>query len=151
MLEISGPALALLMRSVLERGVPFRFRAAGGSMTPLIRDGDVLTVVPARLAETDPGDVVAFIRPGREALVVHRLLDRGGGGFSTRGDNAAQNDGRFDPERLLGRVVRVERDGRRVSIGLGPERRLIALLARKRLLRPLAAAIAKGKRFLSSR
>ncbi len=149
-LGLSGPALALLMQAVLERGVPFRFRAGGTSMSPFIRDGDVLTIAPARLADTGPGDVVAFTRPGREALVVHRLLKRSEDQFSTRGDNAGEDDGVFEAARLLGQVVRVERGGRRVAIGMGLERHAIALLALKNALRPALLTLAKLKRLFKS-
>jgi hypothetical protein len=45
-------------------------------------------------------------------------------------------------------VVRVERRGRRVQLGLGPERRLIALLSRHHLLVPWVARLVQIKRGL---
>ena len=58
-LQLSSRALAELMKNVLARGLPFRFRVRGWSMTPFIRDFDVVTVVP--LGSTPrTGDVVAF-------------------------------------------------------------------------------------------
>ena len=41
------------------------------------------------------------------------------------------------PDDLLTRLLTVERDGRRVRLGLGPERALLALLSRWGLLAPL--------------
>ena len=45
-LQLSGRALAGLMKNVLARDLPFRFRARGWSMSPFIRDLDVITVKP---------------------------------------------------------------------------------------------------------
>ena len=62
-----------LLTAVLARGSLFRFQARGFSMSPFIRDGDVLTLAPApdRLRI---GDVVAFINPCNQQLSVHRLV-----------------------------------------------------------------------------
>ena len=49
---------------------------------------------------------------------------------------------------ILGRVTRIERAGRRVRLGLGPERALIAVLSRRGLLRPLGLRIGPLLRLL---
>jgi hypothetical protein len=54
-----------------------------------------------------------------------------------RGDNSLQADGFFPKTSILGRVERVERNGKRVYLGLGPERFLIAFLTRTNLLLPV--------------
>ena len=43
-LSLSGYVLIELMKAVLEKNVPFRFRGKGFSMSPFIRDGDVITI-----------------------------------------------------------------------------------------------------------
>jgi signal peptidase len=134
-LSLSGPALQELLRAVLDRGIPFRLTALGFSMHPFIRDGDILTVSPK--PETRLGDVVAFCHPDTGKLVVHRVLGRAPGGYLLRGDNAPEVDGLIPPEKILGLVTGVERKGRKVRLGRGPERRLLAWLARRDLLRPL--------------
>jgi len=130
-------ALLELMRVVLDRGVPFRFRAPGFSMFPFVRDGDVITV--SRLPGGSPGlgRVVAFVHPGTAKLVVHRVVGKEAGSCVTRGDSTTEADGFAAREAILGYVTRVERDGRSVSIGLGVERLAIALLSRRGLLAPL--------------
>jgi hypothetical protein len=45
-------------------------------------------------------------------------------------------------------VVLVERRGRQVHLGLGPERRLIALLSRHHLLVPWVARLLQLKRWM---
>lgn len=136
-LPLSGSTLLELMRAVLQKGVPFRFRAKGWSMTPFIRNGDVVTVAPL---DDKPriGEVVAFIHPQANVLIVHRIIGKNGTNFFIQGDSlAARTDGYIPYENLLGKVTSVERDGRVIKLGLGPERWLIALLSRIRLLIPL--------------
>ena len=136
-MSLPSPTVQELLRAVLDRGIPCRFRALGFSMHPFIRDGDVVTVSPKPGGEIRLGDVVAFCHPGTGKLMVHRVLARQPGGYLLRGDNAPAADGLIPPEKVLGPVTRVERKGRKVRLGRGPERRLLAWLARRDLLRPL--------------
>jgi len=71
---------------------------------------------------------------------VHRLVGRASGGWVTRGDGAPAPDEPAALQDVLGRVAEVERAGRRVRLGLGPERVCIALLSRFGLLGPLVRA-----------
>jgi len=102
-----------------------------------VRDGDAITVAPLSGAAPRLGDVVAFIRPESGKLVVHRVVGKQDGAFLIQGDNAEEMDGLVPAANVLGRVTRVERDGKKVYLGLGPERYLIALLSRWGLFRPL--------------
>ena len=125
------------MREVLGKGLPFRFQARGWSMSPFIRDGDVITVAP--LLKTGPGlgAVVAFIHPGTGDLVVHRILGRKEAGWLIQGDNLAHSpDGVIPAAHILGRVAEIQRQGRRVRLGLGIERYGLILLSRLGLLTP---------------
>jgi hypothetical protein len=141
-LPLSGKALLELMRAVLSQGRPFRFRARGGSMTPFIRDGDVITVVPLQQTLPETGEIVAFVRPPEGRLVVHRVVARQEQAVFIQGDNQCMNgfayaDGIIPQTNLLGKVTRIERNGKNVWLGLGPERRVIAWLSRTMLLTPL--------------
>jgi hypothetical protein len=71
---ISNRALSELLQAVLDKGMPFRFRAPGFSMSPFIRDGDVITI--SRLSGDSPGQgtVVAFSQPKTGKLIVHRVV-----------------------------------------------------------------------------
>jgi hypothetical protein len=121
-------------------------------MSPFIRDGDVVTLIP-RPARLRRGDVAAFLHPADERLTVHRVIGIERGAYRMRGDNAPRDDGLVPPASVLGRVTRVERDGRDVALGLRWERRLVAALGRLGLLRgavrwarPAARRTVKGKR-----
>jgi signal peptidase I len=91
----------------LARESPVAVTVRGGSMAPLLADGDQVEIAPARIYW--PGDVLAF-RSG-DGLIIHRLL-----GYRrynkrlaavTRGDAAPRPDSPVALDRLLGRVVRV--------------------------------------------
>jgi signal peptidase I len=137
--ETSLPRQALLelLRAVLDRGVPFRFWAPGFSMSPFIRDGDVITVSRLRGRSPGPGRVVAFVRPGMGRLIVHRVVGKKGDSYMIKGDNSPEADALVPKGDILGYVSKVERDGKRVFLGLGPERFVIASLSRRGLLLPL--------------
>ena len=139
---VSGEALSALMSDVLARGVPFRFAAPGFSMFPFIRDGDAVTISPLRGRPARFGDVVAFTGP-RGGPIVHRVTARRPGRYEIRGDCSGGPDGIdvVPAAGIIGVVTRVERRGRRVRLGLGPERALAAGLSRLGLLQPLVAAL----------
>ena len=131
-------ALAALMEAVLEKNVPFRFSASGGSMTPFIRDGDTIIVAPLPL-HLRPGDVVAFVNVISNQLMVHRILQASQEGYLIKGDNNSVPDGLMPASSIIGRVVRVVRRGRQVRLGLGIERVAIAWLSKRCWLTQLLA------------
>jgi signal peptidase I len=138
--------LAGLMRAVLERGKAFRLEARGASMHPVIRDGDILTIRPLAGAPVKTGDVVAFVNPATGGVWIHRIVGKDGSGYRLKGDNAHCEDGAVPEAAILGRVERIEREGRPVFRGAALRSSLIARLSRsswfipliRRLRRPLA-------------
>jgi hypothetical protein len=140
---MSGIAFAELMGAVLEKNVPFRFTASGSSMDPFIRDGDILTVSPVSL-RLHQGDVVPFVNPSSNQLMVHRILGISREGYLIKGDNNSVPDGRIPAAAIIGRVVRVEHGGRPVRAGLGPERFFIAWLSQCCLLAPLVSSVRRA-------
>jgi len=132
-LKLSGPALVEILQAVLDKRVPVRFRAKGSSMTPFIKDGDVITVFPLEGSQPRLGDIVAFTHPVTRSLAVHRLIGKKGPDFRFKGDNVSGIEDIVALNSLLGCVKLVERNGRQVFLGLGPERFLIALLVRTRI------------------
>ena len=133
-LSLSGQALLDLTQTVLAKGARFRFYARGSSMYPFIKNGDLITISPLSDAPLRPGDIVAFARLETGKLVVHRVIRRMGNFFSIKGDNAP-GDGEIVPRaKILGRVNKVERNGKEAILGFGPERLLIAFLNRSSFL-----------------
>lgn len=142
-LSLSGAALIDLIQAVLNKGALFRFQARGFSMAPFIRDGDVIVISPLSADSFRLGKVVVFIQPGIDKLVVHRIVGKVCGAFLIKGDNMSDADGVIPKSRILGCVTRVERNGEEASLGLGPERVLIAFVTRKRRFASLLLPIWK--------
>jgi hypothetical protein len=86
-------------------------------MRPLIRPGDRMWVAGGR-GPYLRGQVLVF----RHAVgtVAHRLVGYGEGGqgryYLTKGDRALRLDPPLRPEAVLGRVVAIERAGKRLSL-----------------------------------
>jgi hypothetical protein len=81
--------------------------------------------------------VIAFIHPRTEKLLIHRVVWKSGDTYLLKGEGALEPDGLIKKENVLGLVTKVERKGKRIFLGLGPERFLIAILTRKNLLLPV--------------
>lgn len=133
----SDRVLVQLIRDLLGRGKECRFQVKGYSMSPFIKEGDVVTIAPMSDAAPGFGNVIAFIHPRTEKLIIHRVVGKIGDACLLKGENAAELDGLVERNRMIGIITRVERKSRKVFLGLGPERFLIALLTRKNLLLPI--------------
>lgn len=136
-LSLSGRALVELLQAVVQQGVPARFQAKGFSMSPFIRDKDVVTISPLKHMEPRLGDIIAFAHPETGGLYIHRIVRKKEGMVVTKGDNRSQADECVPRENILGFLTSVQRDGNRVCLGLGPERYLIAFLGWRGFLFPL--------------
>ncbi len=129
-LRLSNPGQLELLRGMEERGVPLRTTVRGFSMSPFIRDLDVLTISPLNDVSPRIGDVVAFSHPENGRLAIHRIIKRTGSGWVLKGDNCQEADGLVATGNIIGRVIRIERNKKKVSLGLGVSGRLIAYLNR---------------------
>jgi hypothetical protein len=103
----------------LADGISVRFRAGGRSMTPTIEDGEVLIVAPIAAPDVKVADVV-FCQP-RSRSVAHRVLSiERDAAQTTRltlcGDAALEIDSPVTAEQVYGRVIAIERAGRRVDL-----------------------------------
>lgn len=125
------------MQAVLAKGYSFRFKAKGSSMSPFIRDGDVITIESLK-KPPQIGDIVAYQQPDSGMLVVHRIVARQGSKTMILGDGIHnQPEDNVPIEKLLGRVSLIERNKKQINLGLGPERMIIAWLSKKKLLIPI--------------
>ncbi len=149
--SLSTPDVAGLLRDVLGKGASFRFKARGFSMTPIINDGDVITVSPCLPGDLRSGDIAALTHPVTDRLVVHRIVGIRGKSFFAKGDNNEAFDGLIPESHVLGRVTRIEHEGRSVQLGLGRERSAIAFLSRFHILRLFLVPLQKLDRLCLSR
>jgi signal peptidase I len=128
------PLFFQVMRAVLDKNARFRFAASGFSMTPFIRDRDIITLAPAGQKPPEVGDVAAVVHPLTGAVIVHRIVGRQGGGFILKGDNCRLPDGVFEPKQIIGVVCGVMRNERPGWYAGGLEKRVVAFLSRTGLL-----------------
>ena len=116
-------------------------------MLPLLRNGDVVTVIPAAPIEIRVGDVICYESlPGR--LMVHRVVARAGEQLLAKGDAVGTVD-TVSPARLLGKITVVERSGRLRRLDTVAARvrnRVMAALSRRTPLFPLAVHVARRLR-----
>ncbi len=134
-LVLSDNALRELLEATVPKGRPLRFQANGFSMAPFIRDNDIITIAPLSQRRNLLGMPVAFVHPGTKKLIVHRIIGCSRGRYHAKGDNSCCPDGFIRRADIIGVVSAVEREGRRLLVGLGPERILISWLNRFHLLR----------------
>jgi phage repressor protein C with HTH and peptisase S24 domain len=101
-IALSGSWVERLLRA----GRPVELELRGDSMTPSVRDGDLLTVAPLGDGRIQRGDVVLARIGGR--LVAHRVVLVDGANAQLRGDASPRVDA-VPVDALLGRVVGVRR------------------------------------------
>ncbi len=79
-------------RELLEHGVGVRFRAQGSSMSPAIRDGEVVQITPVIVSKLRKDDIV--LAKSEYGFRLHRIVrvDHANDVFITRGDCGEQDD-----------------------------------------------------------
>ena len=107
-----------LARDVLCFSGSLRIPAAGWSMFPAIRPGDILIVEPAAITHVRIGDIVVLEQAAK--LICHRVRafahDFGGPSLITRGDTSPFPDPAVEEDKLLGRVAAIVREGKSVPM-----------------------------------
>ena len=106
-------ALKLFQETQQQTWLPF----VGTSMSPLIKEGDMLLVQhakhPIRL-----GDVIVFKRA--KGFIAHRVVfirkNSNKSVYRTKGDNLCSFDASLTQSSVLGRVVRIQRNDRAISL-----------------------------------
>jgi signal peptidase I len=119
---------------LLREGYLVKFRAPGDSMYPTICDGDLITVEPIKPSDVSAGDIILYRR--EYGVVAHRVMrihKLGGENsrcapkgsrdrfssetlqFLLRGDAAIGDDDPIRASQILGKVVSIERNGRRLD------------------------------------
>lgn len=100
----------------LSNGNTMRFRALGGSMSPFIKNGSILSIKPTDRIFT--GDVILY--KGKNGIIVHRVIHRknidGNIFFVAKGDNLRHPDTLVCPSDILGKVVKVESSRSKINL-----------------------------------
>lgn len=134
---------------MVEEGLSLRMALRGFSMWPFIRDQDFVTFAPLGLRTLTVGDIVASNPVSTDYMTVHRIVRRSTDGWLIRGDNCLAADGVVGKDLILARVVRVERNGRDVRLGIVFGRRLVGLLSRIGILVRATGAAAIIRRVMA--
>lgn len=132
--SFSSDSLIELIKSTLAKNSSFKFKVTGFSMTPFIKDNDIVTISLLSTNATAFGKAVAFIHSDTKKLVIHRIVGENNGCFIIKGDSVPEIDDLVPKENILGCVNKIERNARSIYLGLGPERLIIAFLSKNRLL-----------------
>jgi len=127
----TSAAFGQLGAQILGAGHGLRFRAHGVSMSPLVRDGDILLVQPVDARALRVSDVV-LCKSDEGRVLVHRVirkkLGEEGSRFTVQGDALCRSDGVIPGEQIYGRVATIERHGAHISMN-GPVMQALGGLA----------------------
>ena len=132
--SFSNEELVGIVQTTLSKGAVSRMKAMGASMTPFIRNEDILTISSLSDASVGLGSVVAFTCSRKKRLTVHRIVKKRGDDYLIKGDNCGKPDGLAPIKNILGVITTVERGDRRIYFGLGKERFVIAFFSRMRFI-----------------
>lgn len=133
-LSLSGEAIADLLSTTISHNASFRMRVEGGSMAPFIRNGSVLTIAGLPESKINFGRPAAFLSSADRNFIIHRIVGERRGNYLIKGDNSWQADGFIPKDEILGYVIKVELGAKTIHFGLGPERFIIAILSRYKIL-----------------
>src|SRR3979411_442815 len=102
----------------LKRRGRISLRVHGTSMQPWMRSKDIALIRQISMENVRCGDVVLFRRENH--LFVHRIVKKQGSleaaQLLSKGDAHPTTDGILEEQELLGRVVRIYRNGRRIDL-----------------------------------
>lgn len=107
-----------LSKDIFRKGKSIRFQAKGWSMRPFIRDGDFITVSPIENSSIKTGDVVFYLTTENK-VIVHRVIKKYKKDKDKRiimfikGDATFSSPEKVEMQNVLGKVVAVERNGRK--------------------------------------
>lgn len=130
MTQIQIPNDILLARAeeFLKEGREVILKAKGNSMLPFIRDGRD-SVALRKCEDPQVGDIVLVKLPDR--YVMHRIIAHEGDSYTMMGDGNLRGTEHFKKEDVLGKVIRIIRDGKReVNPGSGKSWHLLLPIRR---------------------
>ena len=108
-----------LSDDILYQGGYLRFEAHGSSMSPFIRDGDMLTVQPVEASALKVGDV-AFYKAEFGQLIAHRVVAKRAQDSQLtlviRGNAPCCEDDIVPAIQILGRVTKLQRGEKMIRL-----------------------------------
>jgi len=116
--NIRNTDLLELSKDIFGKGKSIRFQAKGWSMRPFVRDGDFIVVSPIENYSIKTGDVVFYLTPENK-VIVHRVIKKYKKDKDNRitifikGDATFSSPEKVEMQNVLGKVIAVERNGRK--------------------------------------
>lgn len=92
----------------------FSIKTYGNSMTPLLQDGDIVSIEKIQFNKININDIVCF--KSNEHLVTHRVVYKKKNYVITKGDNSFQSDGKIRPQHILGKVNSAKRGKKSIDL-----------------------------------
>lgn len=117
--DLESPDFLERSRQNLSRSLTVEICMSGSSMSPAIKDGDLVTIEPIPDGRINQGDIILY-QSRFDTAVIHRVvrIERSSNDRTviTRGDAATQNDLAIPFTQILGRVKHIERAGERIRM-----------------------------------
>ena len=113
---------------VLQSTGRLKLQVTGTSMLPTLWPGDILTLQSIASDPPRHGEIIFFQREPEGQFVIHRVVETEPGLLITRGDSLADQDAPVSLGEVLGRVVEVQRGGKRRPPALSLARRIAAFV-----------------------
>lgn len=111
-ISISKRSMVKIIEEIHDKKMDVRFKANGNSMTPAIKNGDIITLSPVGDSRPGPGEVSAYRRGYDNELIIHRIIKVSDEKYSIRGDNSNFTHQDINVNEIIGVVTGIERNGR---------------------------------------
>ncbi|NMC13055.1 MAG: hypothetical protein GYA34_09240 [Chloroflexi bacterium] len=104
---------ALQTGLICAAGSEIKLKVNGTSMFPCLKSGDNVYAIPEPINNLMIGDVVAVMR--EHDIITHRLIKIDGNHIYCKGDNSHIPDPPVKADQIIGKIVAVEREGKRIA------------------------------------
>ena len=119
-LKINSSDFGIIASQILNDGRSLKFIATGQSMHPSIHNGDLITVIPINGINLRCGDVILYLTNETHSPIAHRILSikttKTGKMLYVRGDALGGHRECITPKNILGKAVKLERNGHTIII-----------------------------------
>lgn len=95
---------------LLLKSKSFPLKSQGSSMLPILRSADVVYFKKINFKNLKANDLVLVKK--NHQLFTHRVIYKTDKHLVTKGDNNPQSDGKIYPIQIIGKVIKVKRDGK---------------------------------------
>ncbi len=106
-----------LSKEILEKGGSLRFRVHGESMRPFIKTGDIVEVKRIEISDVLIGDVILYLNVFKK-IAIHRVIKKklinNKIALMVKGDNTLLFEQNIYPEDVLGKVVVIENEKKKI-------------------------------------